>query len=187
MKRKQPEDVAWAADTVGVVTFRMTVLQRVMSASSLSIGYLLAWVALRIAGEPTSLDMELHMLGGGLLGGLTVMFTPPTFSITLSPHMAQVRNARRRTIYWSDVQAIRIEKKRLGNRAIVIYEANGRQTRLRAPVTGFLLWDRRFDEKFHVIGQWWLDFRGPEWKPGFEPWSPRSIQKAARRNAGSIR
>ena len=187
MKRKQPEDAVWAADTVGVVKFRMTVLQRVMTASSPFIGYLLAWAALWTTGDPSSGDMELHFLAGGLVGALIGGFAPPNFSITLSPHMAQVRNVRRRTIYWSDVQMIRIEKKHLGNRTIVIYEANGRKTQLRAPVTGFLLWDRRFDEKFHVIGQWWLDFRGPEWQPGFEPWSPRPIQKAARRNAGRLR
>lgn len=187
MKRKQPEDVVWAADTVGIVKFRLTVLQRLLTACSLPVGYLLGWATLWIAGEPASLGFELHFLAGGLVGGLVVMFTPPNFSITLSPHMAQVRNARRRTICWSDVQVIRIEKRSFGRRTIVIYEATGRKTELRAPVTGPFLWDRRFDEKFHVIGQWWLDFRGAEWQPGFEPWSPRPIREAARRNAGRLR
>ncbi len=186
MKRRQPEDLAWAEDTVGIVRFRLTVLQRLMSASSPLIGYFLGWASLWIAGESASLDALLPFLVGGAVGGLLGAFAGPAFGITLSPHMAQVRNLRRRTIYWSDVQVIRIEKKRFGNRRIVIYEANGRQTRLRAPVTGFLLWDRHFEEKFHVIGQWWLDFRGPEWQPGFEPWSAKPIQAATRHNAGHI-
>jgi hypothetical protein len=186
MKRRQPEDHAWAADTVGIVKFRLTVLQRLMSASSTPIGFFLGGASLWIAGEPASLVMMLPLLWGGLIGGLLGAFAGPTFAITLSPHMAQVRNLRRRKIYWSDVQMIRIEKKRFGNRRIVIYEANGRQTRLRAPVTGFLLWDRHFEEKFHVIGQWWLDFRGPDWQPGYEPWSAKPIRAAARHNAGHI-
>jgi hypothetical protein len=186
MKRKQPEDVVWAADTVGIVKFRLTVLQRLMPLSSPLIGYFLAWAALWIAGGTSNVGLNLDFPAGALVGGLLVTFASPNFSITLSPRMAQVRNVRRRTIYWSDVQLIRIER-RFGNRTIVIYEADGRQTRLRAPVTGFLLWDRRFEEKFHVIGQWWLDFRGPEWQPGYEPWPPWPIQEAARRNAGLIR
>lgn len=186
MKRKQPEDVAWAADTVGIVEFRMTVLQRLMPMASAVIGCVLALAAVQLMGEPTSFDAILHGLAAPLIGALIGTLAPPTYRITLSPHMAQVRNLRRRTIYWSDVQVIRIEKQ-FTNRTIVIYEADGRKTRLRAPVTGFLVWDRRFEEKFHVIGQWWLDFRGPDWQPGFQPWSARPIQEAARRNAGRLR
>jgi hypothetical protein len=52
-----------------------------------------------------------------------------------------------------------------GSRTVVIYEAGGRRTRLRAPITGFLSWDRRFEEKFHTIGRWWLDHRGPDGAP----------------------
>lgn len=187
MKRKQPEDVVWAADTVGVVKFRLTILQRVMEAVGMLLGPALSFFVLWLAGDSINFVSNLHFLRDMSIIVLLFELAPPNFSITLSPHMAQVRNLRRRTIYWSDVQAIRIVKKRLSNRTIVIYEANGRQTQLRAPVTGFLLWDRRFEEKFHVIGQWWLDFRGPEWQAGFEPWSARPIQEAAGRNAGRLR
>lgn len=84
--------------------------------------------------------------------------------ITLTADHAVVHNVRRRKIAWADVQCIRIESY-LGSRTIVIYEASGRHTRLRAPIRGFLSWDRRFDEKFHTIGQWWLAHRGAAWTP----------------------
>ncbi|MFD4556001.1 hypothetical protein ACFWP5_17060 [Streptomyces sp. NPDC058469] len=89
---------------------------------------------------------------------------PAYFGITLTPSAAVVRNVRRRTIPWSDIQAIQIEST-LGTKSIVLHEANGRRTRLRAPTTGFPVWDRHFEEKFHTIGTWWLTHRGPDWTP----------------------
>jgi hypothetical protein len=87
-----------------------------------------------------------------------------SFGVTLTPSEAVVHNLRRRTIRWADVQGIWVESS-MGARRIVIREANGRLTRLRAPVTGFLSWDSGFEEKFHTIGEWWLRHRGPEWTP----------------------
>ncbi|MFE5406130.1 hypothetical protein ACFQ9Z_33170 [Streptomyces sp. NPDC056580] len=86
------------------------------------------------------------------------------FGVTLTPSAAIVHNLRRRTIPWSSVQAIQIESL-FGSRTVVIYEAGGRRTRLRAPITAFLNWDHSFEEKFHTIGRWWLDNRGPDWVP----------------------
>ncbi|WP_234337092.1 hypothetical protein [Streptomyces xylophagus] len=93
---------------------------------------------------------------------------PSFFGVTLTPSAAVVRNIRRRSIPWADIQAIRIESI-LGTKSIVLHEANGRSTRLRAPTTAFLAWDRRFEEKFHVIGTWWLTHRGPDWTPAPPP------------------
>ncbi|MET8331637.1 hypothetical protein [Streptomyces sp. NPDC005181] len=84
--------------------------------------------------------------------------------VTLTESTAIVHNLRRRTIRWSNVQAIRVEPFQ-GIRTVVLYEASGRRTRLRAPITGFLNWDRGFEEKFHTIGRWWLEHRGPDWAP----------------------
>ncbi|MFJ4829468.1 hypothetical protein ACIP79_06015 [Streptomyces sp. NPDC088747] len=89
---------------------------------------------------------------------------PFRFGVTLTPSAAVVHNLRRRTIPWSDVQAIRVEPV-LGTSTVVIYEVSGRRTRLRAPTTGFLAWDRGFDEKFDVLGRWRWDHRGPDWTP----------------------
>ncbi|WP_329042960.1 hypothetical protein OHT61_31755 [Streptomyces sp. NBC_00178] len=87
------------------------------------------------------------------------------FGVTLTASKAVVHNVRHRTIQWPDVQAIRVENFQ-GNHIVVIYEADGRRTRLRTPTTGFLSWDPKFDEKFSTIDQWWQQHRGPDWTPG---------------------
>ena len=81
------------------------------------------------------------------------------FGVTLTPTAARVHNLRRRTVLWSDVRAVTTQTV-LFSRVVVLHEEN-RTTRLRAPLTGFLMWDRRFEEKYHTIGQWWLDHRSP--------------------------
>ena len=83
-----------------------------------------------------------------------------SFGITLTPTEARVHGVRRRTIRWSDVRAVTTEKK-LGTRYVILHQAD-RRTRLRAPITGFLITDRDFDAKYHTIGQWWLAHRGPD-------------------------
>ncbi|MHB9860539.1 hypothetical protein [Streptomyces sp. YIM S03343] len=99
-----------------------------------------------------------------------MLIIPAPPGITLTPSAAIVRRVRKRTIPWSNVQAIQVESY-AGSRTVVIYEAGGRRTRLRAPITGFLSWDRGFEEKFHTIGRWWLAHRGPDWVPVPPPWA----------------
>lgn len=53
----------------------------------------------------------------------------------------------------------------MGIRTIVLHEANGRGTELRAPTAGFLSWDRHFEKKFHTTETWWQTHRGPDWTP----------------------
>lgn len=109
---------------------------------------------------------------GGLLGLVTFWFFllvltslfARRFGITLTPSAAVVHNLRRRTIPWADVRGIQTESFR-GTTTIVLYETNGRFTRLRAPSTGLLARDRDFEEKLHVIGDWWLTHRGADWNP----------------------
>lgn len=78
--------------------------------------------------------------------------------VVLTPDTLVVYNARRRTIAWVDVAEVRIESF-MGNRVVVLYEWSGRRTRLRMPTTGFLNWDRRFDEKAQVIWDRWVASR----------------------------
>jgi hypothetical protein len=99
---------------------------------------------------------------------LVVLILGQYLGVTLTESRAVVHSLRRRTIQWSNVQAIRVERFH-GNQVVVIYEAGGRRTRLRAPITGFLCWDREFEEKFRTIGRWWLDHRGPDWTPALLP------------------
>ncbi|WP_181802192.1 hypothetical protein [Streptomyces shenzhenensis] len=152
------------------VRYRLTPLQRVLPVLPvvvISVGQTLFWWD-GGSSEP--------VLGIGLLWGVLLpllLITSRSFGITLTPSEAVVHSLRRRPIPWSDVQAVQIESL-LGSRAVVIYEAGGRATRLRAPSTGFLSWDRGFEEKFHTIGRWWLDHRGPDWIPVPPPWTPWS-------------
>ena len=90
---------------------------------------------------------------------LLIVLLSRSFGVTLTPTEARVHSLRRRVIRWSDVRAVTTQNV-LGTRFVVLHEAN-RRTRLRAPVTGLLVWDRSFEEKYHTIGRWWLDHRGP--------------------------
>lgn len=90
---------------------------------------------------------------------LPLVFLTRWFGVTLTPDEAIVHNLRRRRIAWRDIQTIQAERL-FGNRIVVLYEASGRRTRLRAPLSGFLNWDRRFEEKFDAIGQRWSTHRG---------------------------
>lgn len=116
---------------------------------------------------------------GGLAGLVTFWIVvlvlgavfPSRFGVTLTPSGAVVHNLRRRTIPWADIQAVRIESV-LGTRSVVLHVADGRRTELSAPRSGFLAWDRHFEEKFHVIGDWWMTHRGPDWSPAPPPPSP---------------
>ncbi|MFF0284767.1 hypothetical protein [Streptomyces sp. NPDC005262] len=99
---------------------------------------------------------------------LLLLITGQYFGVTLKESTAVVHSLRRRTIQWSNVQAIRVERFQ-GAQIVAIYEAGGRRTRLRAPITGFLCWDREFEEKCHTIDRWWRDHRGPDWSPVLLP------------------
>ncbi|AVH56479.1 MULTISPECIES: hypothetical protein [Streptomyces] len=143
------------------VRYRLTRLQRLLPVLPNIVIVMAFQVLIWLDGGPFG-----PLLVSGLLfwGVLPVLITLLPFGVTLTPSAAIVHNLRRRTIPWSNVQAIRIESF-FGSRTVVIYEAGGRCTRMRAPITGFLSWDRSFEEKFHTIGRWWLDHRGPDWAP----------------------
>ncbi|MCX5317845.1 hypothetical protein [Streptomyces sp. NBC_00154] len=121
------------------------------------------WMTWKPAGAEIA---ESFGMWGAML--FVLLITGQYFGVTLTESTAIVHSLRRRTIQWSNVQAIRIERFQ-GAQIVVIYEAGGRRTRLRAPITGFLCWDRGFEEKFDTIGRWWLDHRGPDWAPVLLP------------------
>ncbi|MEV5849180.1 hypothetical protein AB0M32_45150 [Streptomyces sp. NPDC051985] len=152
---------AEAMSSAGCVRYRLTRLQRLLSVLPVimvTAFQTLLWLS---GGSSGPVLLTLALWAVLLLLGLIV---PRPFGVTLTPSAAVAHNLRRRTIPWSNVQAIQVESL-LGSRTVVIYEAGGRATRLRAPVTGFLNWDRDFEDKFHTIGRWWLTHRGPDWYP----------------------
>jgi len=82
------------------------------------------------------------------------------FGVDLLPECAVVRGARHRIVSWDRVQAV--EPQSFGGTQFVVLVEPDRRSRLRAPATGFLYRDRRFDEKLATIRSWWLDHRGPD-------------------------
>ncbi|MEU6199934.1 hypothetical protein [Streptomyces sp. NPDC047061] len=154
------------------IRYRLTVLQRLLPMLPTIVIVMSSQVVFRLEGDPTGPLLVSAVVLCGVLP-LLGLITSWSLGITLTPSAAVVHAFRRRTVPWSDVQAIRIEPL-LGSRTVVIYEAGGRCTRLRAPSTGILSWDRDFEEKFHTIGRWWLDHRGPDWIPVPPPWTPWS-------------
>ncbi|MFE7712274.1 hypothetical protein ACFU6I_42485 [Streptomyces sp. NPDC057486] len=144
------------------IRYRLTPLQRLLPMLPAAVIMPAFQVSIWLDGGPVGPPLTSVVLPFVLLIALR------PFGITLTQSAAVVHNLTRRTIPWADVQAIQVESF-FGARTVVIYEAGGRRTRLRAPITGFLNWDRTFEEKFHVIGRWWLYHRGPDWAPGPPP------------------
>ena len=79
--------------------------------------------------------------------------------VTLTAEFLQVHSIRPRLIAWRDIQWITIEPL-LWTQTVVVLESSGRRTRLRAPSTGPLFWDRNFEAKYRTIGEWYLARRG---------------------------
>jgi hypothetical protein len=151
MKRRHDPDI---------IEFRLTILLRLTPVIGGLVGVVTANLAIWItSGVFYAGDSIRVFLGVAVAGSAYSLLLTRGIGITLTPIAAEVENLRRRTIPWSDIQAIRIGG-RFGYRTVVLHQTNGRRTRLRAPITGLFIWDdKRFEEKYHTIGRWWLDHR----------------------------
>jgi hypothetical protein len=70
-----------------------------------------------------------------------------------------VHNLQVRTIRWVDIASVSTDRM-LGSTYVIVWEASGRSTRLRAPTTGLLAWDRDFQAKYQTITAWHQALRG---------------------------
>ena len=85
--------------------------------------------------------------------------------VTLTSAALRFGKVRRRHIPWADIQAISYDSY-LTSRRVIVWTADGHRIPLPAPSTVvFWLGRGRFDRGYHRIGQWWLDHRGPDWRP----------------------
>lgn len=83
--------------------------------------------------------------------------------LTLTGTAAVLRRTRVRRIAWSDVQGVHLEPSWRGwllvlstaTERIALPELSASTSRGRA----------RVERSYHLIGQWWLAHRGPEWAP----------------------
>ena len=73
--------------------------------------------------------------------------------VTLAPDGLHVHSLQARTIRWADIASVSTDRM-LGTTYVIVWEASGRSTRLRAPTTGLLAWDRDFEAKYQTITTW---------------------------------
>ena len=100
----------------------------------------------------------LLQVGAGFALGLSPSRLMDT---TLTPDALVHRRLRRRVVPWTSVRQVTSESF-LRGRSVVIHEYSGRRTRLHAPVTGLMFWDRDFEAKYRTIGEWFMAHRGQE-------------------------
>jgi hypothetical protein len=79
--------------------------------------------------------------------------------VTLAPDALHVHSLQARTIRWVDIASVSTDRM-LGTTYVIVWEASGRSTRLRAPTTGLLAWDRDFQAKYQTITAWHQALRG---------------------------
>jgi hypothetical protein len=111
----------------------------------------------------------------GLIVGSATVVGGHWFGVDLTASDAVVNNLRRQRIPWAGVQAVTRES-RMGVQSVALWTVGGERIRLAAPSANFLRLDlsaRDFEQRFHIIGQWWLEHRGEEWMGGDIPGSAR--------------
>jgi hypothetical protein len=90
-----------------------------------------------------------------------------TFGVDLTAESANVRGIRRRSVTWSQVQAV-LAYRQMGASRVALVLDSGERVALREPST---YWGSgaataaRYEEDFHRLGQWWLAHRGSSWRP----------------------
>jgi hypothetical protein len=89
-----------------------------------------------------------------------------TRGVDLTQESVVVHAVRRRSIPWSQVQAVLRQVEPLGTWAILLILHGGERVVLRLPTT---VWGgsggAEYERSFHRIGQWWLAHRGASWRP----------------------
>jgi hypothetical protein len=106
------------------------------------------------------------LAGFGLFLSCLVVLAPlrmRTVRVDLTPESAILHRVRRRSIPWSQVQAV-IQNRHSEWYVQFILE-NGESVTLPAPMTVYGSSRIAYERDFHRIGQWWLAHRGPSWRP----------------------
>ena len=143
------------------VRFRSTWAQWAWAVGSAAAGLALAQLVIALTtSTPTGSSfgpVDFFVVFVGIFAALTALVYRWQ-GVTLTREALLVHNLRARAIAWSDIQSITVEPL-LWTNTLVVRENCGRRTRLRAPSTGPLFWDRDFDAKYRTIGEWYVAMR----------------------------
>jgi hypothetical protein len=101
-----------------------------------------------VAGQVFS-SVATFVMTWGVVSGLLFRWQ----GVTLAPDGLHVHNLQARTLRWTDIAVLDTDRV-LGTTYVIVRETSGRSTRLRAPTTGPLAWDRDFEAKYQTITRW---------------------------------
>lgn len=87
-----------------------------------------------------------------------------SFGVDLTPGSAVVRGLRRRSVPWSQVQAV-VQHQAKGTWSVRLILESGQPLTLPAPTAWGGFGGPGYERDFHRIGQWWLSHRGEPWRP----------------------
>ena len=100
---------------------------------------------------PTARDTGFLCLGW-LLGIVVALLSWPRDGVTLTSREIAIHSPRARTVKWSKITDIMVEKN-FGSAVVILLDDSGKRIKLGAP-RAFL--DGKFEEKVRVIRNYWL-------------------------------
>jgi hypothetical protein len=114
-----------------------------------------------LAAQPTFAVVKLATGCLWILAGLLIR----SFGVDLTPGSAMVRGLRRRSVPWSQVQAVVQHRGMDGTWCVQLILESGGPVTLKAPTTWGGFGGPGYARDFHRVGQWWLAHRGESRQP----------------------
>lgn len=154
--------LATLAPGTGSVRIRSTFSQWLwlLGAVTVAIALTQAGLALVFRGTPAAEQGFLSVATFAVVWAVTSAILFRWQGVTLGPDALHVHNLPPRTIRWVDIASVSTDRS-LGTTYVIVSEASGRSTRLRAPMTGAFAWDRDFEAEYQTITAWHQALRGP--------------------------
>lgn len=146
----------------GAIRFRPTWGQWAWLAGSVSVAVVLAQAGMVLVLSGTSGSAQFDVSFAATFCAVFAVGTAIIFrwqGVTLTPQGLHVRSLYPRVIAWPYIDSFRTSRL-LGTTYLIVQETSGRRTRLRAPYTGLLAWDRDFDTKYQTLAAWHQALRG---------------------------
>jgi hypothetical protein len=154
-------ELATLAPGTGSVRIRSTIGQWLwlLAAATVAIALTQAGLALVFRGTPAAEQVFVSVATFAVVWSVLSALLFRWQGVTLAQDGLHVHNLQARTIRWVDIASVSTDRM-LGTTYVIVWEAPGRRTRLRAPTTGLLAWDRDFQAKYQTITAWHQALRG---------------------------